>query len=521
MEFFLAELYDRTNTKNIYDLECINDSQLNYLKVYTDKQIINSLLFSWVYKSIFKILPSKLEITSKYDQAHDIISYLTRTSFARFMHLDELHDFNTYKKSLDNIAFCKQELYLKLKNRLNDGLAYDPQVTLFKHFEHCMTLSFYDSELDKIKLCKCNPFSKMIPSNTMKPDNFNSVTFIDYLKHIVSSDYYFLRNIYQNKVIISNDVKLPSYYTLSNVYIDTVPKIADFCVSFYNTLTLAQTGKTLFLGLDTPETLVSTYIKRFLKQNISVPVEIQKIMWQKFIFMGELKIKKESKNCVLMIDNRKNITSVLSIAMTFSNLMPDFWSLVIVTKPENHKWYQEKLGENVHVHFLSHDLQDSEVFNIDDYNLMMKDNSFWENVKSLGCEKCLLIQDDGFLVKPGVEEYLEYDWVGAPWPRTKNLIDIGVTSFVGNGGLSIRNIQYMIDITMDESSCKNILFNYNIQPIPEDVYFSIEIAKKNGNVPTEEKAKDFASEMILFKNSIGIHKPWGYFKLEDIIEMFF
>lgn len=49
---------------------------------------------------------------------------------------------------------------------------------------------------------------------------------------------------------------------------------------------------------------------------------------------------------------------------------------------------------------------------------------------------CLIVQDDGYIVNPGLwkKEFLDYDYIGAPWPWH------GVC---GNGGFSLRSKKFL------------------------------------------------------------------------------
>ena len=73
---------------------------------------------------------------------------------------------------------------------------------------------------------------------------------------------------------------------------------------------------------------------------------------------------------------------------------------------------------------------------------------------------CLVIQSDGFIINPQMwrNEFLEYDYIGAPWPEivTINNADFNEFSFnknrVGNGGFSLRS-KKLLEI------CSNLKFD--------------------------------------------------------------
>lgn len=101
---------------------------------------------------------------------------------------------------------------------------------------------------------------------------------------------------------------------------------------------------------------------------------------------------------------------------------------------------------------------------------------FWEFWKQFtSYKRVLIIQDDGVIVRPGIEKQLHYDYVGPPWIHSevnKEIILMNKGLLVGNGGLSIRNPRVMYDICHKFAKEGQRLFNNQLQPIPEDVFLS-------------------------------------------------
>lgn len=67
-----------------------------------------------------------------------------------------------------------------------------------------------------------------------------------------------------------------------------------------------------------------------------------------------------------------------------------------------------------------------------------------ENLHSrFDTEYALIIQTDGFVLRPGLEEFVgKYDYIGAPWPKPSwytNLVFPYPEYCVGNGGLTLRS----------------------------------------------------------------------------------
>jgi hypothetical protein len=122
------------------------------------------------------------------------------------------------------------------------------------------------------------------------------------------------------------------------------------------------------------------------------------------------------------------------------------------------------------------------------YNILCKSVSFY---KCIDTEIILLFQTDSIILdKSLLYNYLEYDYVGAPWQN----------GMVGNGGLSLRRKSKMIEI------CEKVDPSYTLH---EDNYFCYQNAVLL-NKPSYEKAKSFSIETVFHEKSFGIHNAWRY-----------
>ena len=265
---------------------------------------------------------------------------------------------------------------------------------------------------------------------------------------------------------------------------------------------------------------VSSQITAFLGGQTHIPVAILQKLIELYTLIKQKQQKQQKQkdaqtnsaqtntNCVLLVDNRKSLTSVMSTTISMHNLQESTWDLVILTSeaatPFYSKWFPR-------AKFINHTLIDAK-FNIETYNRIMKDEQVWSQLDECGYTKCLIVQDDGLLIRPGVEnEFLEYDYVGAPWLPMPHLVTAGIgPEMVGNGGISLRTVKIMLEICRKFQDEKMYLFNYGIQPVPEDVYFASLVEKIGGRIPTSAKAKQFAMEQIVNMEAFGIHKPWPY-----------
>lgn len=251
-------------------------------------------------------------------------------------------------------------------------------------------------------------------------------------------------------------------------------------------------------------------VKYFIKKNLSLNATSIKET-----------TRNTAKNCILMVDNRKNIMIIMNCLITLRNMKdPNDWHIVLVGSNASNTYFKHFFGDKITC--FHHPLLEKDNFKIEDYNLILKSTMTWSNIQHF--KMCLIIQDDSLVLKPGIESFLSYDFVGAPWIKCSGNEQLQLymdkTNYVGNGGLSLRNVNSMKRICDKYEKEKNLLFNTQLQPIPEDVYFSMCSIKENLNVPSYEKAKLFAMEEDYSMDSIGIHKFWVYNPLQKVIDYF-
>jgi glycosyltransferase involved in cell wall biosynthesis len=144
------------------------------------------------------------------------------------------------------------------------------------------------------------------------------------------------------------------------------------------------------------------------------------------------------------------------------------------------------------------------------YSMLLASKKFWELFAG---EKILLYQEDSCIFKSNVEDFLQWDYIGAPWTKTQN----DTPNCVGNGGLSLRTKQRMIDIIErisiehTEISSHTIAYmkNAKMTICPEDVYFAKNMQTYNlGRVADWDSASEFSTELIYNENSFGGHNFW-------------
>jgi hypothetical protein len=132
---------------------------------------------------------------------------------------------------------------------------------------------------------------------------------------------------------------------------------------------------------------------------------------------------------------------------------------------------------------------------ISQYNDFLKSVEFWELLHG---DKILILQEDSFIFNNNIDEFIKYDYIGAPW--YKDVLPISV----GNGGLSLRSKQIMIDIIKYVEK-----ENIYKEEISEDVFFSKHMQRLHmGKVADWDTASKFSSELIYNSKSFGGHQFW-------------
>jgi hypothetical protein len=121
------------------------------------------------------------------------------------------------------------------------------------------------------------------------------------------------------------------------------------------------------------------------------------------------------------------------------------------------------------------------------YNNILTNPNFWR-----GCiyDRVLIFQHDSGLLKSGIEEFLEWDFIGS-W--IKNIPGCM------NGGLSIRNPKVMYEICV-KHPYKGMAVHGN-----EDIYFCNKMIELGYKMPDKETCNKFAVETEFELGSVGYH----------------
>ena len=208
-----------------------------------------------------------------------------------------------------------------------------------------------------------------------------------------------------------------------------------------------------------------------------------------------------SKNVALMLESRM-FENTEFILRQFSRYLPEDFAMWIYVTPNVYSSYVElanKLNNNINII----QLPSQYVLNsVNDYNNIMLDISFWSLLQQF--ERVLVFQMDTMIYRKGIERFYEYDYIGAPWNPSSNM-----ATSVGNGGLSLRNIQAMIYCLQNRNNVHVGIFNKN--NIAEDVFYAYAMSQFGYKVADIENALSFSIESYGYnENSLGSHKLYVY-----------
>lgn len=235
------------------------------------------------------------------------------------------------------------------------------------------------------------------------------------------------------------------------------------------------------------------------------------------------------RQTLVAIDNRENPMTIFAILQSLSCLSDSEWNVTIFCTRASSGYYRNALLPVLAQQQL--DIVDAvpilsrKSFSIEDYNILLRSEFIWSYLLAKGYQHALLVQDDGFLVRRGLEDMFlldnKWDYIGAPWVDVPENATIKTKThglLTGNGGLSLRNVSAMLNVAISRPVD---LFLTGHLTEPEDVFFAAGIAEATPDrLPPIDVSKLFASEEILYPKSLGFHKPWPYHPRPTIIKFF-
>lgn len=216
-----------------------------------------------------------------------------------------------------------------------------------------------------------------------------------------------------------------------------------------------------------------------------------------------MKFPDTSENVLVIVETRED--NRLSFAIkNITYYIPD-WQLHIFHSKENANFVKDLLGEQI-INIVLHQLE-KPINTSKNYNDLLLDYNFWDSLSQY--KKALIFQSDSFMLRSGIDRFLKYDYIGAPWKWWKRVFK-DKKRMGGNGGFSLRSIAKMKEVI--------VKFKESVPPdMPdyhnEDVFFSYHLYHdKEAVLPSFRNALLFASETFWCKKSMAVHQAWRFFK---------
>ena len=259
---------------------------------------------------------------------------------------------------------------------------------------------------------------------------------------------------------------------------------------FYNQIDLSGNKKHIQLGESTGQKIHLELDNRTVDVNVPSPNP------------------NPSKYTAIIIEPRKH-NALSFVLQNFTENLNEDWNFVLVYSKDNAEYVE---------HIFETDLQNQKgrfsfvllgisKMTLKDYSSIFYNESFYDLIPT---ETFLVFQTDSIILRENrekINDFLKYDYVGAPWPHTMG--NLGYMK-VGNGGLSLRKKSKMLELLqykqygMDENSIQ-IYGKY----IAEDQFFcGYYIKEVKLYKPYWEKAKEFSIEAVFYEKPFGIHACW-------------
>lgn len=149
------------------------------------------------------------------------------------------------------------------------------------------------------------------------------------------------------------------------------------------------------------------------------------------------------------------------------------------------------------------------------YCITLTKPEFWKQFFEY--RRVLIFQRDSGLLRKGIEEFYEYDYVGAP------CYSFYQDRTIQNGGLSLRNPRIMeyIGRMYGWNSDLPELYHYGQYStssfFAEDIFFCIKMIKYGiGNLAPLDASKKFSVESKFYPNTLGYHNIYTYLSEKEI-----
>jgi len=150
-----------------------------------------------------------------------------------------------------------------------------------------------------------------------------------------------------------------------------------------------------------------------------------------------------------------------------------------------------------------HHIKNVIINNRRDYNKLLLSTYFW--TQYLKYKRVLIFQHDSSILRYGINQFMEWDYIGSPWPIEKE--ELHPQRHGGNGGFSLRNPRKIIRLL----ALTKTRINQH-----EDIFYSNNLEKVGGKVAPFEVSSEFSCEQIFKLGTFGYHNISRYFSIEQV-----
>lgn len=208
-------------------------------------------------------------------------------------------------------------------------------------------------------------------------------------------------------------------------------------------------------------------------------------------------VRPDCKHSMVIVEPRKHANFEF-VCKTMLRFTSDEWGLHVFHGTQNDEFVKHALKGVPNVTYTNMKLPN---LSINDYNNLLTSVWFYEQIRS---EKFLIFQTDSCLLKEGVDEFLSFDYVGAPWPHRRNQ--------VGNGGFSLRSKAFCL------RTCDSVKRPVGMN---EDVYFSTNGALQKADIADYDTACRFSCENVKTTTlPLGVHQCVHNIHVPDLDQQF-
>ncbi len=212
----------------------------------------------------------------------------------------------------------------------------------------------------------------------------------------------------------------------------------------------------------------------------------------------EIIVDKNSKRSVILVETREH-PHLLAAVKNIMFFIGSGWNLQIFHGANNSAYVRRQLS-GTGARFV----KINEIYSLEDYSELLTTIDFWRKVDG---SKLLVMQTDSFMRKKGVDAFLDYDYVGAPWKKAHpfNLPDFSG----GNGGISLRSKPKLIQ------ALKRVPYNGQ----PEDYYFVHALNAVGARIAPREICQKFGVEANFTPDPLAIHAIDKYLHEDEIRQL--